>query len=111
MATHSSILAWRIPGTEEPGGLPSMAQSRTESDKTEATQQQQQQTEESKLSYLNIETKYMVNYEDLLDIGILFNFESSPLYRVDIIILFYNYKLWSWDRFSNLHQVTQLESY
>ena len=30
MATHSSILAWRIPGTEEPGGLPSMgSQSRT----------------------------------------------------------------------------------
>ena len=24
MATHSSILAWRIPGTREPGGLPSM---------------------------------------------------------------------------------------
>ena len=24
MATHSSILAWRIPGTEEPGGLPSV---------------------------------------------------------------------------------------
>ena len=24
MATHSSILAWRIPGTEEPGRLPSM---------------------------------------------------------------------------------------
>ena len=24
MATHSSILAWRIPGTEEPGGLPSL---------------------------------------------------------------------------------------
>ena len=23
MATHSSILAWRIPGTEEPGGLQS----------------------------------------------------------------------------------------
>ena len=22
MATHPSILAWRIPGTEEPGGLP-----------------------------------------------------------------------------------------
>ena len=22
--THSSVLAWRIPGTEEPGGLPSM---------------------------------------------------------------------------------------
>ena len=24
MATHSSILAWKIPGTEEPGGLRSM---------------------------------------------------------------------------------------
>ena len=30
MATHSSILAWRIPGMGEPGGLPSMgSQSRT----------------------------------------------------------------------------------
>ena len=25
MATHSSMLAWRIPWTEEPGGLQSMA--------------------------------------------------------------------------------------
>ena len=24
MATHSTVLAWRIPGTAEPGGLPSM---------------------------------------------------------------------------------------
>ena len=24
MATHSSVLAWRITGTEEPGGLPSV---------------------------------------------------------------------------------------
>ena len=24
MATHSSVLAWRIPGTGEPGGLQSM---------------------------------------------------------------------------------------
>ena len=30
MATHSSVLAWRIPGTGEPGGLPSLgSQSRT----------------------------------------------------------------------------------
>ena len=33
MATHSSVLAWRIPGTGEPGGL----WGRTESDTTEAT--------------------------------------------------------------------------
>ena len=35
IATHSSVLAWRIPGTGEPGGLPSMG--RTESDTTEVT--------------------------------------------------------------------------
>ena len=28
MATHSSILAWRIPWTEEPGGLQSMQKPR-----------------------------------------------------------------------------------
>ena len=28
MATHSSILAWRIPWTEEPGGLQSMRSQR-----------------------------------------------------------------------------------
>ena len=28
MGTHSSVLAWRIPGTGEPGGLPSMGSHR-----------------------------------------------------------------------------------
>ena len=28
MATHSSVLAWRIPGMKEPGGLPSMGSHR-----------------------------------------------------------------------------------
>ena len=28
MATHSSVLAWRIPGAGEPGGLPSMGSHR-----------------------------------------------------------------------------------
>ena len=28
MATHSSVLAWRIPGTEEPSGLPSVGSHR-----------------------------------------------------------------------------------
>ena len=35
MATHSTVLAWRIPGMEEPGGL--RLWGRTESDMTEAT--------------------------------------------------------------------------
>ena len=32
MATHSSVLAWRIPGTGEPGGLPSMGSHRVRHD-------------------------------------------------------------------------------
>ena len=32
MATHSSILAWRIPWTEEPGGLQSMGPQRVRHD-------------------------------------------------------------------------------
>ena len=32
MATHSSILAWRIPLTEEPGGLQSMGSQRVRHD-------------------------------------------------------------------------------
>ena len=35
MATHSSVLAWRIPGTGEPGGLHLWG--RTESDTTDVT--------------------------------------------------------------------------
>ena len=32
MATHSSILAWKIPWTEEPGGLQSMGSQRVRHD-------------------------------------------------------------------------------
>ena len=32
MVTHSSVLAWRIPGTGEPGGLPSMGSHRVRHD-------------------------------------------------------------------------------
>ena len=32
MATHSSVLAWRIPGTGEPGGLPSLGSDRVGQD-------------------------------------------------------------------------------
>ena len=32
MATHSSVLAWRIPGTGEPGGLPSLGLHRVRHD-------------------------------------------------------------------------------
>ena len=36
MATHSSVLAWRIPGTGEPGGLPSLGSHRVRHDWSDA---------------------------------------------------------------------------
>ena len=35
MATHSSVLAWRIPGTGEPSGLPSMGSHRVGHDSSD----------------------------------------------------------------------------
>ena len=43
MATHSSVLAWRIPGTAEPGGLPSVGLHIVGHDWSDLEQQQQQQ--------------------------------------------------------------------
>ena len=41
MATHSSVLAWRIPGTREPGRLPSMGSHRVGHDWSDWAEQQQ----------------------------------------------------------------------
>ena len=49
MATHSSILAWRIPWTEEPGGLEFVGSQRV-------TKQQQQL---SKLGFSGPQLKYL----------------------------------------------------
>ena len=35
MATHSGVLAWRIPGMGEPGGLPSMGSHRVRQDRSD----------------------------------------------------------------------------
>ena len=37
MATHSCILAWRIPGTEKPGGLQSLAWQRSQTQLSDQT--------------------------------------------------------------------------
>ena len=41
MATHSSILSWRIPGTGEPGKLPSMGSHRLGHDSSDLAAEQQ----------------------------------------------------------------------
>ena len=48
MATHSRILAWRIPWTEEPGGLQSIG-SHKESDMTEATEHRARPSEDKQI--------------------------------------------------------------
>ena len=56
MATHSSVLAWRIPGTGEPGGLPSVGSHRVRRDCSDlaaaaAEGWRQLQSNEAKNSY------------------------------------------------------------
>ena len=54
MATHSSVLAWRIPGTGSLVGC--RLWGRTELDTTEATQQQQQLPVDIQLAFLLLDT-------------------------------------------------------
>ena len=44
MATHSSVLAWRIPGTGEPGGLPSMGSHRVGHDWSDLAEQRRRES-------------------------------------------------------------------
>ena len=44
MATHSSILAWRIPGTEESGGLQFMGSQRVRHDQVTKTHRRQRKS-------------------------------------------------------------------
>jgi len=67
MATHSSILAWKIPWAEEAGGLQSM---RSQSDTTEYSTAQQQQCVQFQISlrfictfWLPISLKLWVNFD------------------------------------------------
>ena len=59
MATHSSILAWRIPGTVEPGGL--RLWGRTESDTTETTWQQQRLDKHGNANFEGFQIPHSLN--------------------------------------------------
>ena len=56
MATLSSVVAWEIPWTEEPGGLQSMGSKKTGHDLVTKQQQQQQQQ-----IYLTVSSPWGVN--------------------------------------------------
>ena len=62
MATHSSILTWEIPWTEEPGRLQSVGSQRVRHNLE--TEQQQQQTQKTKqCAYMHTDSlPYIGNY-------------------------------------------------
>ena len=61
MATHSSILAWKIPWTEELGGLQSMRAQRVEHD---LVTEQRQQQREINFNYNNINRSKVERFEN-----------------------------------------------
>ena len=63
MATHSSVLAWRIPGMGEPGGLPSMGSHRVEHDWSDLAA---------------VLKNLLASTEDLRDMGLIPGLGRSP---------------------------------
>ena len=64
-ATHSSILAWRIPGREEPGGLPSMGSHRVGHDWSEWLSSSSMSYLWLKIGHLE-EMDFMLNFSEEL---------------------------------------------
>ena len=62
MATHSNVLAWRIPRTEEPGGLPSMGLHRVGHDLSDLAAARRPRPPES----ASLEAKRLVQTEKVL---------------------------------------------
>ena len=58
MATHSSILAWRIPGMGEPGGLPSMGSHRVGHDLSDLAAAADETKEQQHSCYLTSFTNF-----------------------------------------------------
>ena len=61
MATHSSVFAWRIPGTREPGGLPSMGSHRVGHDWSDLA-----------AAWITQRTKIICNLKELVFLTVLF---------------------------------------
>ena len=60
MATHSSVVAWRIPGTGKPGGLPSMGLHRVGHDWSDLAA-----AAAAELEYLTGDVQQMSSLEDI----------------------------------------------
>ena len=63
IATHSSVLAWRIPGTGEPGGLPSMGSRRVGHDWSDLAAAAAAAVTQQFHAYVNILQKVFIGQE------------------------------------------------
>ena len=78
MATHSSVLAWRIPGTGEPGGLLSMgSQSRTQLKRLSSSSSSKHMTK-----HLNNQVLFWCCYSHLLEPQLLNEETENPFISV-----------------------------
>ena len=68
MATHSSVLAWRIPGTGEPGGLSSLGSHRVGHDRSDLAA-----AAVVNHSYLPIKPNQWVYFGSILSYSMYFN--------------------------------------
>ena len=75
MATHSSILAWRIPWTEGPGGLYSMGSQRVRHDR--ATNTTEQLTLFWASQVVLVVKNLPANAGDVRDVGLIFGLGRS----------------------------------
>ena len=82
MATHSSILAWRIPWTEEPGGLQSMG---SQSDTTQRPSTSTHRSKKFCLQNVNLVCKSLADpLNQIMQTGWVFN--TRP-HQSEIIVL------------------------
>ena len=86
MATHSSVLAWRIPGTGEPGGLPSMGSHRVGHDWSDLAAAAMTSDE-----YLPVPFGYLYSLFREISFQILFSFLNWAFYFFNNVLRF----LWS----------------
>ena len=95
MATHSSILAWEFPWTEEPGGLQSMGSWRVGQDLGTKTTTKNLNV----LRYADV-TSYSVWWITLLDFQIL-NYICMPWINITLVLM-YSFLICSWILFINI---------
>ena len=83
MATHSSVLAWRIPGTGKPGGLPSMGLHRVGHDWSDLAAAAAAYTKKCTHVYTHINTQGALERCSLLEeLGATHNRVSWIIHRV-----------------------------